>query len=151
MSLLPRLLKQTCASRGKIDLADRPARCLHHYSHASVASMLGKILHFKFPQSYYMGGDANTLNWAINAAVLQAVHGGNVNECYLGSHILYMYKCQKGREIVICFLCFMKLCRFLVSIEQNSPFRTEKGGVFATFGQRPGPNMHSWLCLFPQC
>lgn len=52
--------------RGKIDLADRPARCLHHYSHASVASMLGKILHFKFPPSYYMGGDANTLNWAIN-------------------------------------------------------------------------------------
>lgn len=29
--------------------------------------MLGKILHFKFPQSYYMGGDANTLNWAINS------------------------------------------------------------------------------------
>lgn len=66
--------------RGKIDLADRPARCLHHYSHASVASMLGKILHFKFPPSYYMGGDANTLNWAINGThTSSSVWGGNVS------------------------------------------------------------------------
>lgn len=138
-----------CKPRGKIDLADRPARCLHHYSHASVASMLGKILHFKFPPSYYMGGDANTLNWAINStrtsssarfecdcwkgdSVFQTLSFQWMRVLFWQSHIVYVQISERQRNTVF-FLCIMNLCQLLVSrayLQQNSPFWTEKGGVF---------------------
>lgn len=90
--------------------------------------MLGKILHFEFPQSYYMGGDANRLNCAMKGS---AVQGGNATflsrpfglttsvipvKDVLFSHGLKLFTCkhQKCREIPTCLLCIINLCELLV-------------------------------------
>lgn len=41
--------------------------------------MLGKILHFEFPQSYYMGGDANRLNCAMKGSHILSSEGWKRN------------------------------------------------------------------------